>query len=338
MRRPRSITISTLLVLTFLLLAAVAGATGGQVYTNPVHSKDFPDPHVFTHDGRFYAYATQGSGHHGFQVMESTDLVTWTHRGIAFKPPWSEIHFWAPEVVKYRGQFYMTYSAKNPNTGRHDIGMAVAGSPLGPFEHRSILVSGGDNQAGVIDATVFFDVDNKPYLIYSEEEPRTIALCALSSDLLHAGSKKVVLIRPDLEWEGNVTEAPTMVRRDGIYYLFYSGGWYQSTKTSKIKYAVAYATAKSLEGPYTKNPEPILQSAPGEVWGPGHQCVVEVTPGDWWMIYHGWNNVNEPKYGSNPSGRTMRIDRLVWFEGKPRVIGPTSTPRPAPFSARTSKR
>ncbi|GIV14654.1 MAG: hypothetical protein KatS3mg022_0089 [Armatimonadota bacterium] len=55
-------------------------------YTNPVYARDFPDPHVLFYRGKFYAYATHSSGH-DFQVMESPDLVHWTHKGSAFRPP-----------------------------------------------------------------------------------------------------------------------------------------------------------------------------------------------------------------------------------------------------------
>ncbi len=153
----------------FLPAAAQQKAT--PTYTNLVHGRDFPDPFVLAYRGKFYAYATQNSDA-GFQVMDSPDLVRWTHRGASYKPPWSSAHYWAPEVVTHRGRFYMTYSALNPQTKKHDIAVATADNPLGPFTHRAILVRGDNNRVGVIDTTVFFDADQRPYLVYSEEEPR----------------------------------------------------------------------------------------------------------------------------------------------------------------------
>src|SRR5688572_30339171 len=141
--------------------AEPAAGAAPRTYVNPVYGRDFPDPAVLVYRGRFYAYATHKDDR-GFQVMESPDLVNWQHRGGAFKPPWSSQHLWAPEVFAYRGRLYMTYSALNPTTRKHDIGIAVADSPLGPFLHAAILVKGDDNRIGVIDATLYFERDGAP--------------------------------------------------------------------------------------------------------------------------------------------------------------------------------
>lgn len=325
----------------FLCLLAATGAVSSarrwragpvqerrMTYTNPVYDRDFPDPFVLRHGGKFYAYATETRGYR-FQVMESEDLVHWTHRGTAFTVPWAQAHFWAPEVVYHRGRFYMTYSALNPQSNKHDIGIATADNPLGPFTHAAILVRGDDNRVGVIDATIFFDVDVTPYLVYSEEDPRRIVLRRMSPDLLSVEDEVTELIRPDLEWERGITEAPTLLRRNGLYHLFYSGGHYQGSKQS-CRYAVGHAVARSLRGPYQKASRPLLETVEGRVYGPGHQCVVRLPDGAMWMVYHGWDDREEPRYGSNPAGRTMRIDRIVWRGDTPRVEGPTFTPQPAP--------
>ena len=57
------------------------------------------------------------------------------------------------------------------------------------------------------------------------------------------------------EWEATaayisapVMEGPTVIKLDGVYYLFYSANDYRS-----IDYAVGYATSNSPMGPWTKN-------------------------------------------------------------------------------------
>ena len=49
-----------------------------------------------------------------------------------------------------------------------------------------------------------------------------------------------------------------------------------------------------------------------------------------WLVYHAWDAVGQPRYGQNPSGRTLRIDRIEWHGDTPRILGPTVTPFPAP--------
>jgi beta-xylosidase len=314
-----------------LLLLAVPPGVGGPptpTYTNPVYARDFPDPFFLAHGGRFYAYATE-SRVTGFQVMQSDDLVHWTHKGVALEVPWSRVHYWAPEVVRYRGRFYMTYSAENPTNKKHDIGIAIAASPLGPFRHLTKLVEAEPGQRGVIDATIFFDPDGTPYLIYSEENPRSIVMRALSRDLLRVAPRKVTLLRPDRPWERGVTEAPTLLFRDGVYHLLYSAGPYEGSKAG-CRYLVAHAKSHRLQGPYVKTEKPLLETRDGQVYGPGHQCLITLPSGETWMGYHAWDDQSEPRYGSNPLGRTLRIDRLRWERDTPRVIGPTVTAQPAP--------
>ena len=300
-------------------------------YTNPVYARDFPDPFVLFEGGKYYAYATQTRGT-GFQLMESTDLVHWTNHVLDFPIPWSREHYWAPEVVRYKNQFYLTYSALDPDTRKHHIAIATADRPTGPFTHRNLLVRGDDNKVGVIDATHFFEPDGSAFLIYSEETPRRVVLRTASDDLLSVGGEVTELIRPDLDWERGVNEAPTITFRNGVYHLFYSAGPYEGTKQSG-RYSVGHALAKALKGPYVKSPRPILESVEGATYGPGHQCLVATADGSWWMLYHAWDAVGQPRYGQNPSGRTLRLDRVEWTGDEPRVVGPTLTPQVAPTTA-----
>jgi beta-xylosidase len=327
--RIRTIARATALAIAIWLPGNAMNAPNA-TYTNPVYAHDFPDPFILTVGGVFYAYATETRGY-GFQVMQSPDLVHWTHKGTIFRPPWSSVHLWAPEVLHYRGRFYMTYSAKNPSTGKREIGVAVADSPLGPFTDKAILARPAQNNPlGVIDATLFVDADGAPYMLYSEEEPRRIVLRRLAPDLMSAVTDPEPVVQPDRPWEFGVTEAPTLIRRNGRYHLFFSVGGFQSDDKAGAVYAVAHAVADRITGPYKKDDAPLLHTVPGRVYSPGHQCIVRLPSGEDWIAYHAWDAQNEPHYGSNPLGRTLRIDRLIWRGDAPYVDGPSTEPRPAP--------
>jgi beta-xylosidase len=311
-----------------LLFPGSALADDPPTYTNPVHPKDFPDPFVIAHDGRYYAYGTQTRGT-GFQLMESPDLVHWKLRPLDFPVPWAKDHYWAPEVIRHNGEFFLTYSALDPKSKKHHIALATSKAPTGPFRHRAILVQGGDNKVGVIDATIFFEDNGSAFLVYSEETPRRIVMRRMRPDLLSVENEITALLHPDLDWERGVTEAPMVIKRNGVYHLFYSGGPYQGEKR-KDSYAVGHASAPALKGPYQKTPKPLLETLEGKVYGPGHQCLVNTPDGRWWCLYHAWDAEGEPRYGKNPSGRTVRLDRLVWQGDVPRIVGPTVTPQPGP--------
>ncbi len=302
-----------------------------ETYTNPVWPHDFPDPFVLHYGNRYYAYATETAGYGGIQVIESQDLVHWGHHQVAFKPPWSNSDYWAPEIDLYKGRLYLIYSAKDPVTGRHDIAIAVGDNPMGPFTHHAILVKGSSANGGAIDADMFIDHEGHAWLVYSEENPRSIAIQELDPTLSRTITEPVVLLRPILPQERGVTEAPTLIHRDGHYVLFFSGGTYESDTKQDASYMVEYAVSSHLLGPYTRGPKPLLQSVPGAVYGPGHQCVLTLPNGSMWMFYHGWNDQAEPHYGSNPLGRTLRMDPVHWHNGLPHMSGPTTTPQPAPL-------
>ena len=109
---------------------------GGMTFTNPVAPG--ADPFVLKDDdGTYYLYATSGDAY-GYRVMSSKNLVEWTAHGYCLHYEWDGVYddpsytgynaFWAPEVIKYDGKYYMTV------TFQHHLNFAVSDSPLGPFK------------------------------------------------------------------------------------------------------------------------------------------------------------------------------------------------------------
>jgi hypothetical protein len=128
-------------------------------------------------------------------------------------------------------------------------------------------------------------------------------------------------VRNDQPWEGDLIEAPTVVREGATYYLFYSANSYDTDR-----YAVGYATAPALSGPWTKADGPLLTSA-GKAAGPGGQAVIEVH-GRRWLAYHAWDAglVGDAAGGQ----RSLWLDRLELSDGRATVTGPTGAPQEAP--------
>ena len=63
-------------------------------------------------------YLTGTTGGDGFDYYTSTDMVTWEYKGALYRK--SDKHdaqataFWAPEVKRYNGRYYLTYSCTMP--------------------------------------------------------------------------------------------------------------------------------------------------------------------------------------------------------------------------------
>lgn len=288
-------------------------APGG--FTNPVINRDFPDPDILRAGDMYYAYATNSNGVN-IQAARSADLVHWETLPDALPrlPAWAAQDFgfaWAPEVTTFDGEQYVMYHVARFQ-GVQCIGVAVSATSQGPFEP----VGDGPlicqvEQGGSIDPAVFFD-DGAPYLLWKNDgnainEQTWIYLQSLAPDGLSLLGEPVPLLARDQPWEGRLIEAPTLWKHDGRYVLFYSANDYASSN-----YAVGYAAADALLGPYTKPPgNRVLKTDIVEgLVGPGGQDIVGWPDGSEWMLYHGWI----------PEGRAMFLAPLVWEDGVPAVL------------------
>lgn len=285
------------------------GAAGAETYTNPVIAEIGPaDPCVVFYENTYYLYPT--GDNRSYRVYRSRDLVHWTKGPEVFRPGGANV--WAPDVFRDPddGKFYLYYTANRR------IGVAVADRPDATFEDRASLFE------NAIDAHMFRDEDGKLYLYYVQLPGFRIHVQRMETPLRKAG-KPIRLIWPTEPWEkvrGEVTEGPWMLKRNGTYYLLYSG-----TGASSLDYAIGYATAGSPTGPFAKHAgNPIVKRGNGAL-GPGHGCVVRDAEGGLWSVYH------QQKDGTQPWNRFICIDPL-WFdeEGNLKSRATRGSPQKAP--------
>ncbi|GAC1446401.1 MAG: family 43 glycosylhydrolase [Pyrinomonadaceae bacterium] len=330
-------------------------------YVNPVLDEDFPDPTVMlASNGVYYVYATNRRTTNGWiniQVARSFDLIHWEQIGDALpvKPSWARTKqkFWAPDVSEHDGTFYMYYAVE-PDVmpgGGEGMCLAVATSknPQGPF-----VDSGKPLQCGAgfayIDPQAFDDPQTGKHLLYYGSGFAPIRVRELSADRLSFAphSQPIDLVRPvndnSPQNYAKLVEGAWVIKRDGFYYLFYSGN---NCCGEKAHYAVLVARSKSAFGPF----ETLAQAsgtneatggsvilARSDVWiAPGHNSVIRDAAGQDWIVYHAINRRDFKPSGY--SSRVMLIDRLVYRNGFPRVEGgvPTSTPQRAPVIKKENK-
>jgi beta-xylosidase len=310
--------------------------TTGETFQNPVFRHDFPDPGIIKVDGTYYGYATNAAGRN-VQVATSPNLVDWDLQRDALPalPAWAQLggsFVWAPEVIQIGDTFVLYFTARDKTTDRQCIGVATSETPDGRFASfgEGPLVCQAD-EGGSIDASPFRDEDGQLYLYWKNDGnccgiPTYLYGQPLSTDGLSLVEEPVRLVRNDEPWEGAVVEAPTMWKHDDAYYLFFSANSYAGAD-----YAVGYANCSSPLGPCEDVPEnPILSTAFDQnppVIGPGHQTIVQDEDGDTWLVYHAWEVTSA---GTKASRRFLWLDRLVWEDGIPVVLGPTQEPQPLP--------
>jgi beta-xylosidase len=311
-------------------------------YTNPVYAGYLADPFVLrTTAGGAPGYVALGTGSivdgRAFEVVVSPDLVHWERVGGALEvtDPSLGTDYWAPEVAERDGRWWMYYSVGFGDRD-HQMRVAVADSPVGPYRDRGLRLAAGERFA--IDPHPFRDVDGTWYLYYARdvlEGDRVGTMLAV--DVLDApdrlrGEPRTVL-RPSGDWQlfqrgrsmygavhdWHTLEGPFVLRRAGRYHLLYSGGSWEGPG-----YGVAVASADSPLGPWTEPADAprLLASVPGHVVGPGHCSVVEGPTGGDVLVYHAWD--------VDLTARRMCIDPLEWTAQGPVLHGPTWQPATLP--------
>lgn len=286
--------------------------------------QDFPDPDVLATGDGYFAFATN-AGPVNVQVAWSRDLESWQVRrvdALPKLPPWARRgRTWAPEVSAIGGRYVMYFTAEDWVSGRQCIGAAVASRPEGPYESESEKPLVCPLEAGgAIDASTFVDDDGTANLLYKTDGnccglPTRIQLAQLSADGTALVDAPIELIRQTERWEGALVEAPTLLKRDGRYVLLYSANDYAGAN-----YAVGYATATAIGGPYAKGSGPFMSTSSSALawFGPGGQDVATAPDGTDCLIFHSWD--------AGVRYRGMGVARLSWNDGRPALASATQHP------------
>lgn len=290
-------------VLLFFITLSVYGQTQKEII-------QLADPTIFCDNGTYYLYGTGRPD--GFPVYTSTDLHNWQlyKRNALLKgESYGTAGFWAPQVFKHSGKYYMAYTANE------HIAIAESDSPLGPFTqkvHQPI-----SEQGRQIDPFVFKDKDGTLYLYHVRlENGNRIFVARLNATLNGIDEATATeCIHAEGGWENTaaakwpVSEGPTVIRRGALYYLFYSANDFRN-----IDYAVGYAVASSPAGPWTKfSGNPILSRANTGRNGTGHGDIFKAKNGELYYVFH--THHSNDKVGA----RTTAIIRLS-FSGRRPVL------------------
>jgi xylan 1,4-beta-xylosidase len=327
-----------------LVVVSASGAFAQRraTYSNPVEAGDFPDPSVTRVGADFYASATTSEWGPEFPILHSRDLVNWEIIGAVFqrRPDWATGSFWAPEISQYRGRFFVYYVGRKKG-GPLCVAVATAARPQGPYADHGPLVC---QEVGSIDPFPATDEKGARYLLWKEDGNSVSKRTPIWAQRLSADGTRLVgerreLIHNDQPWEkhptlpfGNLVEGPSVVRRNGWFYLFYSGNFCCGRECD---YALGVARSRKLLGPWEKNPRnPIL--AGNDAWKcPGHGTVIADARGRYFLLYHAYQPQDFVYVG-----RQALLDEVSWgADGWPNINGGRgpSARAASPFGARESR-
>jgi xylan 1,4-beta-xylosidase len=255
---------------------------------NPILSGFWADPFILRDGDDYYLYPTKDSAgwmYEKFHVFHSKDLINWDGPYLALDlidVSWADKQAWAPGIAKYKGKYYMYFSAEA------QIGVAVSDSPLGPFKDMldRPLITRNQYNCQSIDADLFVDDDGQPYLLWGQGK---CWIVPLEDDMTTFKSEPVQLSVQIHNAKGSdaiagdisvYNEGPHMQKRDGRYWLTWS-----NYDTRDPRYQIAYAFSDHILGPYEvpENNRMTLESV--NAVGTGHASLTEYE-NEWYLIYH----------------------------------------------------
>lgn len=304
--------ISKCLALWALALLAVPTSVDAQGWKNPVvmsgqQSYDVGDPQVIKYRGVYYLYCSSATK--SLLCWTSRDLINWSDAIVVSNDPIA-VDGYAPEVKYWNGTFYMVTS---PNGLGHYV--LTSDSPTGPFK----VVT--DNLKQEIDGSIFIDDDGQWYFYHAHHT-------GIKGNKMPTHTSFGTDVDLNACMNHNWTEGPGVFKRNGKYYLIYTGN-HVLTNGYRIDYAV------NTQGPiarYTPQAEqnPILISADGvdSHYGLGHgSAFVGPDLDSYYFCYHNMTRT---------SGRTQRqldLDRIAWNGDKMMMLGNTTWMQDAPIIA-----
>jgi arabinoxylan arabinofuranohydrolase len=210
------------------------------------------DPAPLVYNGRVYAYVGHDSDNATNYLMRdsSADMVNWTDHGIVLATSsisWSTSRDANASQVVYRnGKFY--YYISTTASGGVAVGVAVAGSPTGPFRDtlgRPLITAAQMTGCGAthswrgLDPTAFVDDDGQAYLYWGNN---VLYWVRLNADMISTSGSISCLPQDNPAFGPDFEEAPWFCKRNGLYYLIFA---------SVFPETIDHSTSPGPTGPWT---------------------------------------------------------------------------------------
>lgn len=316
----------TLRRVAVVVIAALTAA----VVNVPTAAAEYPYPGVVTGDvavhdptvikaadGTYFLFSTGN----GIEIRTSTDRTAFRRAGSAFPNGASWAHqftggsnnLWAPDISFHNGRYYLYYSASTFGSRNSAIFLATSTTAQpGSWTNQGVVVqTSNSSDHNAIDPNLVVDASGAWWLTYGSFWTGIKMVRINSSTGKPADSTRYSLAqRPSSA--GGAVEAPTIVHRDGYYYLFVSFDY--CCRGTSSTYRVMVGRATSVTGPYvdrngarmTSGGGTEVLATHGSIHGPGHQTLWADSDA-WVMAYHYYTS----------SGSRLGINLVSWSNGWP---------------------
>lgn len=298
---------------------------GDGTFLNPIMAGDHPDPSILKDGADYYMTFSTFEAYPGLIIWHSRDLVNWQPVTAALTRNIGSV--WAPELCKHKDRYYLyipTKQTKAPGS-RTTSWVIWADDITGPWSEPVDL-----NLPDHIDPGHAVGEDGSRWLFLSGGDRVRLADDGLST----LGAPEHVYdpwhYPEDWDVESFSPEGPKVTRHGEYYYLILAVGGTAGPPTGHM---VIAARSHSINGPWEQHPRnPLVHTASlaEKWWSRGHATLVEGPKGDWWGVYHGYEN------GFWTLGRQTLLAPVTWSaDGWFDFVGgdlsqPISKPLPGP--------
>lgn len=270
---------------------------GDGTFLNPILAGDRPDPSILKDGDDYYMTHSSFDAYPGLLIWHSKDLVNWAPVGPALKTNIGSV--WAPELCKHNGRYYLYIPAKFPKNNTSYV--IWADKIEGPWSEPIDL-----KLPGYIDPGHIVDENGERWLFLSGGDR-----IKLAPDGLSTVGKPEHVYNPwrypdDWDVEGFSPEGPKVMKKGDWFYMITAVGGTAGPPTGHM---VIAARAKSLGGPWENHPKnPLVRTVDNaeKWWSRGHATLVEGSGGEWWTVYHGYEN------GFWTLGRQTLLAPVTW--------------------------
>ena len=265
----------------------------------------------------------------GLPVLHSKDLKNWKQIGNVISRP-SQMNFmghrmtrglFAPAIDFHDGTYYVTCTLID--TGGNFV--VTAKDPAGPWSDPTFLP-----EVRGIDPSLYFDDDNRAYILYNSDPPdnislydghRTIRMYEFDPVNLKVSGEEKILVNGgvDITKKPVWIEAPHFLKRDGWYYLYAAEGG------TSVNHTEVVLRSKSVWGPfvpYEHNPILTQRHLPPDrkhpITSAGHAQFVDGPDGKMYAVFLAVRPYRDNYYNT---GRETFIAPVEWKDGWP-IINP----------------
>ena len=271
---------------------------GDGTYFNPIVAGDHPDPTILKDGDDYYMTFSPFDACPAIVIWHSTDLVNWTPLGPALRKAIGSI--WALDLCKYGNRYFVYLPVLRDGRG-FSIYALWADDIRGPWSEPIDL-----GITGCIDPGHVVGEDGRRYLFVNGIRKIRLSADGLATDGVLEPAYSPWRYPDDWIVENFAPEGPKLLRHGGWFYLISAVGGTAGPPTGHM---VIAARSKSVHGPWEHCPHnPIVRTrAESEPWwSRGHASLVEGPAGDWWMVYHGYEN------GFRTLGRQTLLEPIEW--------------------------